>query len=254
MAVYLANTGLEILLKDGSLDQKQMLEWFKEAVRIPTKYGFYATKVLQSGLTLVYRVLAKGADMEIAGLDMHMSGRCLWSAKPLVRIGETEALSITLLMTNPSERSAFIATLVHAATLDHIDEDSILNLQVCAFPQALEAFDSRQAYEDVTDEKGRLEDKKLLPFNYIMARDESLSDEDRQKFAKQEQMVLLCGPVLAVQQRVHGFRDTQCMVATIATEMGHLDLVYSAKQLAKPLQKGSYVVASCVISADVLTD
>ncbi|MDT3358470.1 MAG: hypothetical protein LIR47_03905, partial [Spirochaetota bacterium] len=61
MAVYLANTGLEILLKDGSLDQKQMLAWFEDAVRIPTSYGFYATKVLDSGLTLVYRVLAKGA-------------------------------------------------------------------------------------------------------------------------------------------------------------------------------------------------
>jgi len=254
MAVYLANTGLEILLKDGSLDQKQMLAWVEEAVRIPTKYGFYATKVLQSGLTLVYRVVAKGSDTEIAGLDMHMSGRCLWSAKPLVRIGEGEALSLTLLMTNPSERSAFIATLVHAATLEQIDEDTILNLQVCAFPQALDVFDSRQAYESATVEKGRLEDKKLLPFNYIMARDESLSEETRQKFARHEQMVLLCGPVLAVEERRHGFRDTLCMVATIATEMGHLDLVFSAKQLAKPLQKGSYVVASCVVSADVLTD
>ncbi len=87
-----------------------------------------------------------------------------------------------------------------------------------------------------------------------MARDESLSEETRQKFARHEQMVLLCGPVLAVEERRHGFRDTLCMVATIATEMGHLDLVFSAKQLAKPLQKGSYVVASCIVSADVLTD
>jgi hypothetical protein len=254
MAVYLANTGLECLLKDGSLDQKQMLAWFEKAKRIPTSYGFYATKVLQSGLTIVFRVLTKNNDTEIAGVDMHMSGRCVWSAKPLVRIGEGEALSITLLMTNPSEKSAFIATLVHAATLEQIDEDTILNVQVCAFPQALDAFDSRQAYEAATDDKGRLEDKKLLPFNYIMARDESLSEEDRQKFAQQERMVLLCGPVLDVQERMHGYRNTKCMVATIATQMGHLDLVFSANQLSKPLQKGSYVVASCAISADVLAD
>lgn len=254
MAVYLANTGLEVLLKDGSLDQKQMLTWFESAKRIPTSYGFYATTVLPSGLTVVYRVLTKGDDVEIAGVDMHMSGRCLWSAKPLVRIGEGEALSITLLMTNPSEKSAFIATLVHAATLEQIDEDTILNLQVCAFPQALDVFDSRDAYEKATNEKGRLEDKKLLPFNYIMARDESVSEADRKKYADHEQMMLLCGPVLAVEERKHLYRDTRCMVAVIATEMGHLDLVYSAKQLAKPLEKGSYVVASCIISADVLTD
>jgi hypothetical protein len=252
MALYLANTGLEVLLKDGALDQKKLMHWFGEAVKIPVPNGAYYTKVLDSGLTLIYRTVSKEQDLEIAGLDMHMSGRCLWSAKPLAKVGQGEALSVTLLLTNPSEKSAFIATLVHAATLEQIDEDTLLTLQVCAFPQAMDVFDSRQAYENATDQQGRLEDKKLLPFNYIMARDESLSEEQRSHYAKQEMMMLLCGPVLGVAERSHGFADAKCMVATISTEMGHLDIVFASSQLKEPLKKGSYVVANCMISADVL--
>ncbi len=253
MAVYLANTGLQLLSKDGNLDQKPLMQWFHEAKRIPAQQGAYYTKLLDSGLSVVFRTVVDAEDIQIVGLDMHMSGRCLWSGKPLVQIGKPEPLSLTLLMTNASEKSAFIATLVHAAILEQIDEDTLLEMQVCAFPQALDVFDSRQAYEAVTEEGARLEDKKLLPFNYIMARDESLSEENRQRFSEEEQMILLCGPVLAVEERNHGYRDTSCMVATISTEMGHLDLVYAQEQLKEPLKKGSYVVASCAISADVLT-
>ncbi len=254
MAVYLANTGLQLLSKDGTLDQKPLMQWFHEAKRIPAQQGSYYTKMLDSGLTIIFRTVADKEDLQIVGLDMHMSGRCLWSGKPLVQIGKGEPLSLTLLMTNDSEKSAFIATLVHAATLEQIDEDTLLDLQVCAFPQALDVFDSREAYETVTEEGARLEDKKLLPFNYIMARDESLSEKDRERFAAEEQMMLLCGPVLGVENRKHGFQDTGCTVATISTEMGHLDLVFAPEQLQQPLKKGSYVVASCAISADVLTD
>ncbi len=89
-----------------------------------------------------------------------------------------------------------------------------------------------------------------------MARDESLSEENRERFSAEEQMMLLCGPVLGgVENRKHGFEDTGCTVATMSTEMGHLDLVLAPpEQLQKPLKKGSYIVASCAISADVLTD
>lgn len=254
MALYLANSGLTLLAKDGELDQQQLMRWFKEAKRIKATGGAYYTKLLDSGLTLIFRTIVQNDDVEIAGVDMHLSGRCVWSAKPLAQVGKGEVLSITLLMTNVSERSAFIANLVHAATLEHIDEDSLLSLQVCAFPQALDVYDSREAYELATDEHSRLEDKKLLPFNYIMARDESLSEEQREAFQKSETMILLCGPVLGVEKREHGFENTSCMVATISTEMGHLDLVFAEEQLKKPLVKGSYVIASCQISADVLAD
>ncbi len=254
MAVYLANTGLQVLLKDQELDQKQLMHWFREAKKIPASGGAYYTKVLESGLSVIFRTLPQGDDLQIAGLDMHMNGKCLWRAKPLVQVGKSEVLSISLLMTNVAEKSAFIATLVHAATLDQIDEDTLLDMQVCAFPQALDVYDSRDAYESATEESGRLEDKKLLPFNYIMARDESLSEEQRKEFSDHEELMLLCGPVLAVQERDHGYEKTSCSVATISTEMGHLDLVFASSQLRQPLKQGSYVVARCIISADVLVD
>ena len=252
MAVYLANAGLEMLMKGDSLDEALLMQWFNESQRIPAVQGAYYSKLMASGLEFVFRTIKQGGDLQIAGLDMHMSGRCIWQAKPLSRVGIGETLLVTLLMTNQDESVAFIADLIHAATLERIDEDSSLSLQVCAFPQSMDVYDNRLSYEKANSETVHLDDKKLLPFNYIMARDESLSQQARDQYAKGEKLMVLAAPVLEVVNREHGFQNTSCMVATVATEMGHLDLVYAEKQLRKPLQKGSYIVASCVVSADVI--
>ena len=253
MAIYLANTGLESLIKGDSLDEEQLLTWFREAKRIPAVQGAYYSKLFDSGLELVFRSVKQGEDLQIAGLDMHMSGACLWMAKPLSRVGMGEPLAVSLLMTNADETSAFVADLIHAATLERIDEDSSLSLQVCAFPQSMDVYDSRASYEEATEKLSRLDDRKLLPFNYIMARDESLSQESRDQYAEHEKLMVFAAPVLDVQRREHGYKGTSCMVATVATEMGHLDIVFSQHQLSSVLQKGSYVVCSAHISADVLT-
>lgn len=253
MGLYLANTGLESLIKGDSLDEQQLLTWFREAKRIPAVQGAYYSKLFDSGLELIFRSVKQGDDLEIAGIDMHMSGSCLWRAKPLSRVGVGEPLAITLLMTNSDETSAFITDLVHAATLERIDEDSSLSLQVCAFPQSMDVYDSRASYEEATEKVSRLDDRKLLPFNYIMARDESLSQESRDTYAEHEKLMVFAAPVLEVQKREHGYKGTSCMVATVATQMGHLDLVFAEHQLSTVLQKGSYVVCSAIISGDVLT-
>lgn len=253
MAIYLANTGLELLIKETSLDEEQLLTWFKEAKRIPAVQGAYYSKLFDSGLELVFRSVKQGDDLQIAGLDMHMSGGCLWMAKPLSKVGLGEPLAVSLLMTNADESCAFIADLIHAATLERIDEDSSLSLQVCAFPQSMDVYDSRASYEEANGAVSRLDDRKLLPFNYIMARDESLDQESRDKYSEHEKMMVLAAPVLQVEKREHGYKGTCCMVATVATEMGHLDLVFAQSQLSSVLEKGSYVVCSCIISADVLT-
>ncbi|MGH0052881.1 MAG: hypothetical protein ACQ5SW_05790, partial [Sphaerochaetaceae bacterium] len=112
MAVYLANTGLQLLNKGDSLDEKFLMQWFHEAKRIPAQQGAYYTKMLESGLTVIFRTIVDNEHLQIVGLDMHMSGRCIWTGKPLVQVGKGEPLSITLLMTNVSEKTAFIATLV----------------------------------------------------------------------------------------------------------------------------------------------
>ncbi len=253
MAIYLANVGLDLLIKGDSLDEEQLLTWFREAKRIPAVQGAYYSMLFDSGLELVFRSVKQGDDLQIAGIDMHMSGSCLWRAKPLSRVGLGEPLAVSLLMTNSDEKTAFITDLIHAATLERIDEDSSLSLQVCAFPQSMDVYDSRASYEEATEKISRLDDRKLLPFNYIMARDESLTQEIRDKYAENEKLMIFAAPVLKVEKREHGYKGTSCMVATVATEMGHLDLVFAEHQLSTVLEKGSYVVCSCIISSDVLT-
>lgn len=248
MALYISNTGLDALVVDGTIDEAQLRQWYAEATEVAAQGGFYRTKVLDSGLAIIFRVV----DDEIVGVDMHMQGRSIWEAKPLLRVGEQERLSITLLLTSKSERSAFIATLVHAATLDRFDEETLLELQVCAFVQALDIYDSRAAYEEATERDMQIEDKKILPYNFIMSRDESITAEEKKLFAQGESLLLIAAPVIAVEKRSHGFGDSACIVATIGTEMGHLDLIFSESQVPTPLKKGAYVTTRCAISADVL--
>ncbi|MCK9548152.1 MAG: hypothetical protein M0Q37_06530 [Sphaerochaeta sp.] len=248
MALYVSNTGLDALVVDGGIDETQLRIWYGEATETEAHGGLYRTKVLDSGLAIIFRIV----DDEIVGIDMHMQGRSIWEAKPLLRVGEQEPLSITLLLTSKSERSAFIATIVHAATLEHFDEETVLELQVCAFVQALDIYDSRSAYEEATEDGMQIEDKKILPYNFIMSRDESIGEEEKKLFAQGETLVLIAAPVIAVKKRSHGFGDSACIVATVGTEMGHLDLVFSEAQVPTPLKKGSYVITRCAISADVL--
>ncbi len=248
MALYISNTGLDALVVDGEIDEAQLRRWYDEATQVPAQGGFYRTKVLESGLAIIFRVV----DDEIVGVDMHLQGRSIWEAKPLLRVGEQESLSITLMMTSKSEQSAFIATLAHAATLDSFDEETVLELQVCAFVQALDIYDSRAAYEEATESEMRIEDKRVLPYNFIMSRNEHIGEEEKRIFAQGETLILIAAPVIAVERRSHGFGDSSCIVATVGTEMGHLDLVFSESQVPTPLKKGAYVITSCAISADVL--
>ncbi|NMA23205.1 MAG: hypothetical protein GX938_06835, partial [Spirochaetales bacterium] len=221
MALYFSNTGLEALLDGDRIDERQMSAWMGEAERTDVEGGAYYTKRFASGLTIIFRTIAD----ELVGLDMHMSGRSIWTAKPLMRVGEQEPLSITMLMTSRSEQSAFIATLVHAATLPTFDDQTMIDLQVCAFVQALDIYDSRQAYEEATPTEMQVEDKKILPYNFVMSREQSLGQKERERFEAAQTLVLLAGPVIAVEKREHGWGESGCIVATVSTEMGHLDLV-----------------------------
>ncbi|HPZ16781.1 MAG TPA: hypothetical protein PLX25_08940 [Sphaerochaeta sp.] len=248
MALYITNTGLEALVVDGAIDERQLLAWYEEGETVSAQGGSYRTVVLESGLAIIFRVV----EDEIVGIDMHMKGRSIWTGKPLLRVGEQEPLSITLLMTSQSERSAFIATLVHAATLPQFDEDSALDLQVCAFVQALDIYDSRASYEEATPLEMQIGDKKILPYNFIMSRDEAIAEDERERFALAQTLVLIAAPVIAVETRSHGFGESSCIVATVGTEMGHLDLVFSESQVPTPLKKGAYITTQCAISADVL--
>jgi hypothetical protein len=248
MALYPTNTGFDDLIIDGALDEQQLTRWFEEATIHPAEGGSYRTKRFESGLLIIFREVEK----RVVGIDMHMGGRSTWSAKPLIQVGEEEPLSLTLMMTNRSESSLFIATLVHAATREHFREEEVVDLQVCAFVQALDIYDSRTSYERAIDEELWIADKKILPYNYIMSREETVGEDERAVFEQGQTLVLIAAPVIAVETRSHGWRQSASVVATVGTEMGHLDLIFSSNQVPQPLTKGDYIVTQCAISADVL--
>ena len=253
MALFLTNTGLSCLIEGKELDSKQMLSLFQQSKKYEVESsGCYYSYVFDSGLELVFRVSEVQKEQEILGVDVHMSGRCIWKAKPVNFIGEPQFLALSMLMTNPDESVVFATDVVRAALSLKFDNTNELSMQVCAFPNALDVYESREAFEAMVSEGNRLLDRQILPYNYIMAQQKNVEARRKEFFKRNEKLSFFCGPVLAVEERDNGYRSTHCSVATIATQMGHLDVVYSPTQLDRPLEKGCYAVCSALISADIL--
>ncbi|MCI2127821.1 MAG: hypothetical protein LKK25_00260 [Sphaerochaeta sp.] len=253
MALFLTNTGLSTLKYGDSLDEATLLALMEQGKRNATANGeVYYTRLLDSGLELVFRVSEREGGVDVYGLDTHMAGRCVWTAQPVVTVGKPEYLGMDLLLTDPSQHCAFVMGIVRSALLAPIDDHSILDIQVCAFPTGMDVYDSREAFEAMVPEENRPLDRQILPYHYLLAREESVPKKVREASKKQEMINLFCGPVLATQKRDNGFQGTSLFVSTVATEMGHIDVVYDGTQVEPP-EPGSYLVASAYFSGDVLS-
>ncbi|MFA6775716.1 MAG: hypothetical protein WCR76_05560 [Sphaerochaetaceae bacterium] len=254
MALFLANAGLGCLMRGKNLDETLVLPLLERSTRSEDEGGgAYYTCLMDSGLELVFRVQEREDGLEMMGLDTHMGGRCVWTASPVVSVGKPEYLGMQLLLADPGQRNAFVMGFVRPALLRHLDTDSVLEIQVSAFPTGMDVYDSRESFEAMIGEENRLLDRQILPYYYVMAREESTGKKMRE-FSKRNEMInLFCGPVLAMEERENGYLDTKLMVSTVATSMGHIDVVYARDQLSKPAEKGTYLMASAYFSGDVLS-
>ena len=254
MPLFLDNTGLSCLKKGKDLDEQAFQGFLEKSRRdeVPGG-GAYYTYLFDSGLELVFRVVENEGNREVMGMDTHMGGRCVWMGKPVVTVGQMECLGMQLLLSDPGESCAYTMGFVRPALLGKVDTQSHLETQVCAFPTGMDVYDDREAYEAMVGEENRLLDRQVLPYHYILAREEGISGKNKEYSQKHEMIDFLCGPVLSVEERENGFRGTSLRVATVATQMGHVDLVYGLGQGVRPLEKGCYLVASAYLSGDVIS-
>jgi hypothetical protein len=263
MPVFIRNLSLEYLVKDGVLDSDQMLEMYKAARWRSAHGAFYMVHTLPSGVEFIFRAVRDGEDIRILGTDTHLSGRCLWTAMPFFNATakDADALSAVVACTNQAQDGVFVAHLVNAAVLPPLEEGQSITMQMVAFPFVLESYTSREAYEEsytANPDEARfptlLTDKRVFPLNFMMKHDPDIPEEQRNQ-SLADDIVLICGPVLAVREAPFSNPDAQeksFSVATIATQFGHLDVAFASDMvLGPPCVTGSYVVFSGMLSANV---
>lgn len=263
MPVFLRNLGLEFMAsKDGLLDE-YMMPLFEAARPRTCQVGRYYVSQLPSGVEFIYHVVPEGDDLRVIGVDTHVGGPCIWYGTPFMML-ETDAdpMSLRLAFSNEAKSAVFVANIMNAGVLPSFDEKTRVEMQVVAFPASLEIYPDRDAYEEAMNDAAQqgdgtpliIADGQPFPYNFMMKYNPEATDEQRQK-AGREDLLLLCGKVLAVEERRHGIprhEDASMSVATIATSFGHLDVVFSKDMLAgATCKKGDYLVCDCVLSADV---
>jgi hypothetical protein len=266
MPVFVRNLALEYLVTNGALDSEAMLSMYKQARWRHAHGAYYCVYTLPSGVEFIFRAIPDGEDMRILGTDTHLSGRCMWSAIPFFNATPKDAdtLSAVVACTNSAQDGVFVAHLMNAAVLPELQEGQTIGMQVVAFPFVLESYDSREHYEQyytANPDEARfptiLTDKRIFPLNFMMKHDPDIPEEKRDH-SLAEDIVLICGPVLAVREMPPHNREEQSAsftVATIATQFGHLDVAFVSEMVfGKPCKKDSYLVFSGMISADVAVE
>lgn len=264
MPVFLHNLGLDFMAEKGRLLDSYMVPLFDSGRDRICREGRYRTALLPSGVEFIFHLVEDGGDVRVVGVDTHVGGPCVWYGTPFLLLDAgSDPLAMRLACTNEAKSAVFVANIMNAGVLPAIDESTRLELQVAGFPAALEVYRSRADYEGAMTEAARaagggtpviISDGQPLPYNFIIKNNPEASDADRER-AGRDDLLLLCGPVLAVEERSHGIsghEDASMVVATIATAFGHLDVVFVPDMLAgNSCAKGDYLVTECVLSADV---
>ena len=250
MGLFLSNTGLEGLREGDGLHKKLVGELLalSKVEKVGDDGSAYATYTFPSGLSLVLRM---GGDVVVDG-DMHYEGGQIWQAKPIATIASRGFLSLDLILMDLSGKHGFAASIVKPATMSPFTSEDQLDLSVSAFPIGIDVFDDRKGYETATDEKIRLEDGAVIPYNWLMTKQEGLKAKELEFFTGKIQFNLLAGEVVSLQKRDNQWHGSSFMVATVRTVLGNLPVVFSEERIQHPLAVGCYVFVEALISAKVL--
>ena len=259
MPIFIRNFELEHLVKEGQLDSDVMIELYKESKWRHAHGAMYMVNELENNLQFIFRAIKEGEEIKILGTDTHYNGDCVWNTIPFFNASKEDAdvLSAVVALTNQAQDAVCVAHMMNAAVLPEIEQGTSIEMQVAAFPLVIESYSSREDFEKSYSAESKdspwpvlITDKKILPLNFMLANDPEIPEEQRIKDASVD-VVLIASPVLGV-KRIDGMKEgTSFNVATIQCEFGHLDLIYSDKMVEKPITKGSYLVCSAIISADV---
>lgn len=262
MPVFVRNLHLEYLVTDGNLDSDAMSALYRTCTWRNAEGAWYGLAALPDGIEMIFRAVREGDGMRVLGTDTHLSGRCLWNGIPFLNVTppEADSLSAVVACTNVAQDGVFVTHLMNAGVLTNLQEGKSIVMQMVAFPTVIESWNSRESYEqqyqsDPTCSRFPvlLSDQRVFPLNFMLNHDPDIPEEQRNQ-RLDDDVVLICGPVLAVRHLHSGEneQDTEFMVATIATQFGHLDVAFVHTMVSGvPVKKSHYLVFSGILSGDV---
>ncbi len=259
MPIFIQNFSLSHLVKDGQLDSEILMDLYKNSQWRHAHGAMYMVNEGDNNLQFIFRAIKDGEDIRILGTDTHYKGKAMWNAVPFFNATHEEAdvLSATVALTNSEQSAVCIAHLMNAAVLPELEQGAAIQMQVVGFPLLIESYENREMFEKAyTDEDKEspwpllVSDEKILPLNFMLAHDPDIPEEKR-KTQENIDVILLSSTVLDVERKEGMKEGTFFNVATVLCEFGELELIYSDKMVKEELKKGSYIVCSAIISADV---
>ena len=259
MPIFIQNFSLSHLVKDGQLDSDILMDLYKSSSWRHAHGAMYMVNEGANKLQFIFRAIKDGEDIRILGTDTHYKGNCVWNAVPFFNTTDKDAdvLSATVAITNSDQSAVCITHLMNAAVLPELEQGASLEMQVVGFPLLIESYENREMFEKAytnEDENSPwpllVSDQKILPLNFMLAHDPDIPEEKRNQ-QENTDVILIASTVLKVERKEGMKEGTSFNVATVSCEFGHLELIYSDVMVSGVLKKGSYIVCSAIISADV---
>lgn len=243
MAFFLDSLGLSELSKN----QNDIINLFNNIEKQSGEDYDYKTYKYDQGLELVARINRDSKDYDFVGVDSHFINDNLYKCKPIVSLGQTSEIP-AVLFSSLDEKCAFLANLMHAGLVKgEMNENSVVNLQLCAYPSSLEVYEDRESYEKSVKD-ATLKDKSILPYYYIRALEKDLSEDEKNRFLDNILFNLIAAKVIDTKE--YKFGNNPCYISTLDTVIGNLDIIYSKNIISNPLNINSYVVGAFYLSAE----
>lgn len=196
----------------------------------------------------------KDRCLEVAGLDTHVAGSCVWDVRfSGVNIARKDAdpLSRRCAVQRVSDGGGLaVVTIVNADVLPSFDEGETCRLQMIAFPSLIEYYEDGEAYaaaqpEDSDGKKWLLADGALLPTGMLHNRDPRRDDFDSDDDL--DDLTLIRGTVKALYHGVLQFGEEEhnaFIRCIIGTEHGDLEIVHTLDEVAEAQQDAIRVGAT----------
>ncbi|MGD1822764.1 MAG: hypothetical protein ACPKM0_08390 [Pleomorphochaeta sp.] len=243
MAFFLDSLGLSELSKN----QNDIIELFNNVNKISGEDYDYKTYTYDEGLELVARINRDSKDYDFVGVDSHFINSNKYICKPVISLGQTAEIP-AVLFSSLDEKTAFLVNLVHAGLVKgEMNENSIVSLQLCAYPSSLEVYENRESYESAVND-AVLRDKSVLPYYYIKSLEKDLTEEEKNRFLDNILFNLIAAKVIETKE--YKFGENPCFISTLDTDLGNLDIIYSKNIISNPLTKDAYVVGAFYLSAE----
>lgn len=267
MANYMKHLGLDFLMETEE-DVRSLWGYIaQEGTAITGYYGSPYLNLHFGDAQLILRTIRNEDErrFEVAGMDTHASGNCVWDvylSQMNIARKEADKMERRCVVKRKSDGGGLaVVNIVNADVLPSFDENAEVKLQMIAFPDFIEYFQDEEEYaaaqpESRSGEKWILADGSMLPAGLMRNRnpesDEFESDEDL------DDLMWIRGTVKHLYSGVVKLGDEEhpaYLRCIIGTEHGDLEIVHTIDEVEEEqranIRVGATVSGVFTLSGDV---